>query len=96
MNITLACFGRYIHPRPHSSILIYGGAPPSGDYSELAFLVCSISPLFAQFSLLFIGINMLQTIYNQLKAVSKHYEEVSSCFDTYGCHAIEKDLFFLH
>ena len=34
-------------------------------------------------------------INNQLKAVLKHREELSSCFtcNTYGCHALVKDFF---
>ena len=60
---------------------------------SFAFLVCSVAVLFARFSLLFMGINLLFIIiFNQLKTVLKHYEEISSCFNTYGSSAVEKVL----
>ena len=57
--------------------------------------MCSVVPPFAQFFLLFMGMKMLKMIkFNQFKAVLKHNEEASSCFNTYGCHATEKDFSF--
>ena len=65
--------------------------------SSLHFWVYGVSPPLAQFSLLFIGINILyinNSIFNQIKAVLKHFKEVCSCFNTVP-HSVEKDRLLL-